>query len=82
MGCDMSCPGCFLLRSGLIAAGIGSNPFEHCDVFMTTSHKTLRGPRGAFIIFRKGVRSVTKSGEGLCVCVCVISTYIWLCLCV
>lgn len=31
---------------------------------MTTTHKSLRGPRGAMIFFRKGVRSVDKKGKG------------------
>ena len=48
--------------SGLVAAGVIPSPFEHCDVVTTTTHKSLRGPRGALIFFRKGVRSVTKKG--------------------
>ena len=35
--------------SGLVAAGIGSNPFEYSHVVTTTTHKTLRGPRGALV---------------------------------
>lgn len=31
---------------------------------MTTTHKSLRGPRGAMIFFRKGVRNVDKKGKG------------------
>ncbi|KAJ2315236.1 Serine hydroxymethyltransferase, cytosolic [Coemansia sp. RSA 2611] len=48
--------------SGLVAAGILPSPFEHADIVTTTTHKSLRGPRGAMIFFRKGVRSVNKKG--------------------
>eukprot|EP00877_Chromochloris_zofingiensis_P013818 jgi/Chrzof1/8690/Cz03g20190.t1 len=50
--------------SGLVAAGLVPSPFEYADVVTTTTHKSLRGPRGAMIFFRKGVRSVNKkTGE-------------------
>lgn len=50
--------------SGLISAGVIPSPFEHADVVTTTTHKSLRGPRGAMIFFRKGVRSSdAKSGK-------------------
>jgi len=49
--------------SGLVAAGIGPSPFEHSDVVTTTTHKTLRGPRGAMIFYRKGVRHAGKKGK-------------------
>ncbi|SCV03864.1 LAMI_0H11562g1_1 [Lachancea mirantina] len=49
--------------SGLVAAGVTPSPFEHSDIVTTTTHKSLRGPRGAMIFFRKGVRKVTKKGK-------------------
>ena len=36
--------------SGLIATGLLSNPIPHCHVVTTTTHKTLRGPRGGLIV--------------------------------
>lgn len=47
---------------GLVAAGLVPSPFEHCDVVTSTVHKTLRGPRAGIIFFRKGVRSVDRTG--------------------
>ena len=38
--------------SGLIAAGLYSNPIPHCDFVTTTTHKTLRGPRGGMIMMK------------------------------
>lgn len=35
--------------SGLISSGLMNNPFPHVDVITSTTHKQLRGPRGAFI---------------------------------
>lgn len=49
--------------SGLVAADVVPTPFEHADVVTTTTHKALRGPRGALIFYRKGVRSTNKKGE-------------------
>lgn len=49
--------------SGLVAAGVMPSPFEFADIVTTTTHKSLRGPRGAMIFYRKGVRSVDKKGN-------------------
>ncbi|KAF1946620.1 glycine hydroxymethyltransferase [Clathrospora elynae] len=61
--------GCYLLMdmahiSGLVAAGVNKSPFPYCDIVTTTTHKSLRGPRGAMIFFRKGVRKTdAKTGK-------------------
>ncbi|GAQ80566.1 serine hydroxymethyltransferase [Klebsormidium nitens] len=39
--------------SGLVAAGVVQSPFPHCHIVTTTTHKSLRGPRGGVIFFRK-----------------------------
>lgn len=49
--------------SGLVSAGVTQSPFPYSDIVTTTTHKSLRGPRGAMIFFRKGVRKVTKKGK-------------------
>ncbi|OWM85430.1 hypothetical protein CDL15_Pgr019054 [Punica granatum] len=49
--------------SGLVAAGVIPSPFDCADVVTTTTHKSLRGPRGAMIFYRKGVKEVNKQGK-------------------
>ncbi|MCI9414354.1 MAG: serine hydroxymethyltransferase [Clostridiales bacterium] len=39
--------------AGLVAAGEHMNPVPYCDVVTTTTHKTLRGPRGGMILCRE-----------------------------
>jgi glycine hydroxymethyltransferase len=38
--------------AGLIAAGLLNDPLEHCHIITSTTHKTLRGPRGGIIMMR------------------------------
>lgn len=41
--------------AGLVAGGAHPSPVPHADVVTTTTHKTLRGPRGAMILCREGM---------------------------
>ncbi|KAL4022859.1 hypothetical protein IC575_016605 [Cucumis melo] len=43
--------------SGLVAAKECASPFEYCDIVTSTTHKSLRGPRGGIIFFRRGLKS-------------------------
>ena len=45
--CDMAHP------AGFIAKGLLSSPFDHCHFVTSTTHKTLRGPRGGIILMKK-----------------------------
>ena len=45
--CDMAHP------AGLIAKGLLNSPFDHCHFVSSTTHKTLRGPRGGVILMKK-----------------------------
>ncbi|OAY67968.1 serine hydroxymethyltransferase 7-like [Ananas comosus] len=51
--------------SGIVAAKECRSPFEYCDVVTSTTHKSLRGPRGGIIFFRKG-KILNKRGKSLC----------------
>jgi len=57
--------------AGLVAAGVHPSPFPHCHIVTTTTHKTLRGPRGGLILtddeelgkqFNKAVFPGTQGG--------------------
>ncbi len=39
--------------AGLVATGIHPSPFPHCHYVSTTTHKTLRGPRGGMVMAQK-----------------------------
>ena len=39
--------------SGLVASGVHPSPIKYCDVVTSTTHKTLRGPRGGIIMMGK-----------------------------
>lgn len=53
--------------SGLIARGLLNDPVDHCHIITTTTHKTLRGPRGGLIVMGEDFENpwglITPKGE-------------------
>ena len=53
--------------AGLVAAGLHPSPFPHCQYVTTTTHKTLRGPRGGLVMaqreYMKGINSGVFPGN-------------------
>jgi len=53
--------------AGLVATGLHPSPFPHCDFVTTTTHKTLRGPRGGLVMAKrehmKGINSGVFPGN-------------------
>jgi glycine hydroxymethyltransferase len=48
--------------AGLVAAGVHASPIPHCDFVTSTTHKTLRGPRGGLVLCKeKHAKSLNSS---------------------
>lgn len=47
--------------AGLVATGLYSDPVPHCDFVTTTTHKTLRGPRGGMVMMKNEHEKVVNS---------------------
>lgn len=47
--------------AGLVVAGLYPNPIPHCEFVTTTTHKTLRGPRGGMIMMREDYAKTVNS---------------------
>jgi glycine hydroxymethyltransferase len=46
--------------AGIIVAGLHPSPIPHCDLVTTTTHKTLRGPRGGMIMCKAGLAAAVN----------------------
>ena len=49
--------------AGLVAADVHPSPFPHADLVTTTTHKTLRGPRGGMLFGRRSLRPGPRPGR-------------------
>jgi glycine hydroxymethyltransferase len=49
--------------AGLVAAGVHPSPFPHADIVTTTTHKTLRGPRGGLVFSRRELPADVDAGR-------------------
>ena len=63
--------GCYLMVdmahiAGLVAGGVHPNPVPYCDIVTTTTHKTLRGPRGGIILCKAALAKKINSGVFPC----------------
>ena len=54
--------------AGLVAAGVHPSPVPHSDIVSTTTHKTLRGPRGGLLLSRE--RNIRKTSIAACFLAC------------
>jgi glycine hydroxymethyltransferase len=49
--------------NAFVSSGLMNNPFEHCDIVTTTTHKALRGPRAGLIFYRKRINSLSLENK-------------------
>ena len=54
--------------AGLVAAGLHPSPVPHADFVTTTTHKTLRGPRGGLILCREAGTRRPSTGRSSPAC--------------